>query len=525
MAKVVGESKVKGCSHARTQYYIEGEGYCDTETKGTYPSKGMGCPSHGGEEPTPDPKTAFRFCRLFPKGSSQQSEAALAQLGQAMVDEGNSDVGNSELPGGFTYLGQFIDHDISRDESQGFPAEASTPEQLENFRSPHLDLDSVYGEGPEKSGHLYEADKIHLKIGQTTESGPGFPSMPNDLPRVNGLATIGDHRNDENLAVAQTHLAFLKFHNKVADQAQGGSPAERFQNVRKTVTQHYQSIVWHHFVPWIVDQAVYQDICANGRKFYIPGGLKAGEKLCMPIEFSVAAYRFGHSLVRNVYEWNRVFNSNPGSLAKGTLEFLFKFSHLSGDIGRPSGTATVPTNWIIDWTRFYDFSDNPGVSNHPQSNKTRKIDTQLAMKLGDLNEFATQTEEALKSLAVRNLLRGQLVGLPTGQEVAAKMGVTPLSQAEILAGPHATELQEGNLHINTPLWYYILRESQVQHDGLRLGHIGSRIVAETFHGLIENSKYSILKEQLWEPSLHPQNAKFYTMSDMLTFVDDLNPLN
>ena len=527
MGKAVSETQAKGCSHARTQYYIEGEGYCDTETKGTYPSKGMGCPAHNKEPQEPVKNPVFRFCRLFPKGTTDQSEAALVKLGHAMVDNGPEEVGNSELPGGFTYLGQFIDHDITRDETEGFPTDGMPPEEVLNKRSPHLDLDSVYGDGPKLSGHLYEADGIHLKIGRTTAVGADFPSMPNDLPRMgpegeSGKAIIGDHRNDENLAVAQTHLAFLKFHNKVADQTEGSNPEERFENARKTVTQHYQSIVWHHFVPWIVDQAIYQDVSANGRKFYIPGGVEKGKALCMPIEFSVAAYRFGHSLVRNSYEWNRVFNSNqPNPQSQGTLDNLFNFSQLSGFIGQRF--PTVPSNWIIDWTRFFDFSDNQGVSNHPQSNKTRKIDTNLAIKLDDLNEFAGQ-EEALRSLAVRNLLRGKLVGLPTGQEVAAIMGVTPLSQADLLGGPHAAELQQGNFHINTPLFYYILREAQVQHDGLRLGQVGSRIVAETFHGLIENSKYSILKETLWKPSLHPQNPLFYTMSDMLTFVDDLNPL-
>lgn len=505
---------VKSCSHARAYHYVEKEGYCEKSE----PSKG--CPMHSGEEP-PETDRAFRFCRLFSKGTKVPSDAALIALGQAMEDPGNAPAGDSQLSGGFTYLGQFIDHDMTADKTAGLPTGSIDPKDMEQGRSPSLDLDSVYGRGPDGSPELYEADKLHLKIGQTTGS-PGVPdSFPNDLPRdpVTREAIIGDHRNDENLAVAQIHLAFLKFHNKVADQVMAAGAADPFMETRKIVTQHYQSIVLHHFVPWLADEAVREDVRENGRKFYNPNGIPDEEFPCMPIEFSVGVYRFGHSLVRNEYEWNRVFNSSGNNQA--SLERIFEFSKLSGNLG---GSPTLPSNWIVDWTRFFDFSDNPGVSNHPQSNKTRLIDTQLALKLGDLPEFQGDPEPHKKDLAVRNLLRGRLVGLPSGQEVAAQMGVTPMTPDQIAAGPHEDILRANGLHTDTPLFYYILREAKVQQGGQRLGQVGSRILVETFHGLIEGSQFSILKENNWKPSLHPTNAMFYTMGDMLTFVGDLNPI-
>ena len=506
----------KSCSHARAYHYIEGEGYCEK------PEPPNGCPAHGGDEP-PDPKRAFRFCRIFLKGTAVPSDAALISLGLAMEDPNNTPAGDSQLPAGFTYLGQFIDHDITMDKTEGLPTGSLDPAEIESGRSPSLDLDSVYGEGPEDDSlGLYEADKIHLKIGQTT-GRPDFgvtDSFPNDLPRNSmGQAMIGDPRNDENLMVAQTHLAFLKFHNKVADQVIAAGVADPFNEARKIVTQHYQSIVLHHFVAWLADEDVRQDILTNGRKFYNPNGLPDGDKFpCMPIEFSVGAYRFGHSLVRNSYELNRVFNS---SNIPATLGLLFEFSKVSGNLG---GSPTLPSDWIVDWTRWFDFSDNPGVSNHPQSNATRLIDTQLALRLGDLPEFKEDPEPHKKALAVRNLLRGRLVGLPTGQEVASAIGVTPLTPEQLTAGPHGSILREHNLLCETPLFYYILREAMVQQSGQRLGQVGSRILVETFHGLVEASQFSILKEKNWKPSLHPRNAMFYTMGDMLAFVGDLNPI-
>jgi len=509
-------TSVKPCSHARAYHYIEGEGYCEK------PEPPKGCPMDPGGYP-PDPKEAFRFCRIFPKGKIVPSDAALIALGQAMEDPTNAPAGDSQISAGFTYLGQFIDHDMTADKTTGLPSGSKDPNDIIQGRSPSLDLDSVYGAGPDGSPDMYESNGIHLKIGQTT-GRPDFgvtDSFPNDLPRESGSkkAIIGDPRNDENLAVAQIHLAFLKFHNKVADQVIAAGAADPFMETRKIVTQHYQSIVLHHFVPWLADDAVREDIRVNGRKFYNPNGLPDGEEFpCMPIEFSVGVYRFGHSLVRNRYEWNRVFNSSG---IPATLELLFEFSKGSGNLG---GSPTLPSDWIVDWTRLFDFSDIPGVSNHPESNKTRLIDTQLALKLGDLPEFQGDPEPHKKALAVRNLLRGRLVGLPTGQEVAAQMGVTPLTPEEIAAGPHGTILRANGLHTDTPLFYYILREAKVQQGGQRLGQVGSRILVETFHGLVEASQFSILKENNWKPSLHPQNAMFYTMGDMLAFVGDLNPI-
>ena len=227
-------------------------------------------------------------------------------------------------------------------------------------------------------------------------------------------------------------------------------------------------------------------------------------------------------MVRPAYEWNRVFNS---SAIPATFELLFEFSQVSGSRGDGDdpffGKPTLPSNWIIDWTRFYDFANVPGIDNHADSNLTRKIDTKLSFALKTLPEFQKMNIPPMFiSLATRNLLRGRLVSLPSGQEVASAMqsaGIAfdPISESEILGGAHDEILQNHGFHQQTPLWYYVLREAKVKHNGNSLGPVGSRILAEVFIGLISNSEVSMLDQQ---PDLT------YSMPEMLAVVDDINPL-
>jgi hypothetical protein len=454
-------------------------------------------------------------------------DAGLIALGKVLGDDLGT--GNSQIPAGFTYLGQFVDHDITFDATAGIPEGALEPEEIGQGRTPALELDSLYGRGPADSPELYEADGVHLRLGTTT-GRPDFgvtDSFPNDLhrrlesdPGDPQRALIGDPRNDENLIVAQTHVAFLKFHNKVVDRlaATGVGAAELFEESRKTVVQHYPSIVLHDLVRRVTEQGVFDDVLAHGRRYYFPGGAPARTDLCMPVEFSVAAYRLGHSMVRNAYEWNKVFSTTGRFMPDLTLFFLF--SRGSGDL---SGEPTLPSDWIVDWRRMYDFSEQPGGNRHPQLNFTRRIDTNLSNGLQRLPEFAAETEE-LQFLAVRNLLRGRLVGLPTGQDVAAKLGATALTPAEFASGPHAAEVLGPGFDQKTPLWFYILKEAEVQQGGLRLGEVGSQLVVETFHGLIAGSEHSILNEAGWTPTLPAQHADRFTMNDLLLFVNDLNPI-
>jgi Animal haem peroxidase len=344
--------------------------------------------------------------------------------------------------------------------------------------------------------------------------------LKNDLPRVpkGGLAIIGDPRNDENLIVAQIHLAFLKFHNKVVDGLRDGtikrnSPQESmFEEAREIVVWHYQWIVINDFLRRILDNNQLDKVLKQGRNFY-----KYQEHAFIPVEFSVAAYRLGHSMIRSSYDYNRVFtfsdHSDDSRITEATLNLLFEFTAKSGDPSTPFPglIPTLPSNWIIDWRRFFELDSTvkPGAS--------RKLDPFLVDPLKNLPNVP-----APNSLATRNLLRGRSLGLPSGQSIARFI----LSPTEIASGSDGTVAKALGFDQATPLWYYILKEAQVQAQGKRLGEVGSRIVAEVFVGLLKGDSSSYLKnDPYWLPSLPAKGIGTFTMADMLRFVGDISPID
>jgi len=317
-------SKKRPCAHGgRSHYFIQGEGFTSSVIR--YAGQEMPMmAAGGGEAEMPDEDNAFRFCRMFERNDDQPDDEALIDLGLIMNETGVGEEGDTSIPAGYTYFGQFVDHDITLDATMGF--NPTDPTTVENLRTPGLDLDNVYGMGPDDDADAehrvaYEDDGLHLKIGQTTGRaifGPEFEvAMPNDLPRRpkddsdagnSRRALIGDPRNDENLIVAQMHLAMLKFHNKVVDDLGIASLSQ----AQKVTRQHYQSVVLHDFVAKIAEQETFNDVLANGRKFFLSEGLPDSGRACMPVEFSVAAYR-QHSMIRNSYEWNKVFSTTGGT--------------------------------------------------------------------------------------------------------------------------------------------------------------------------------------------------------------------
>jgi Animal haem peroxidase len=209
--------------HGSESYFVLGEGLLTESVEGRSPTL-----ARAVEAETPP----FRFSRMGPNGGGHQlGEANLRTIGDAMTVGGG---GASRIPAGFTYLGQFVDHDLTFDKTRVRLVEHVSPAELLQARSPSLDLDSLYGAGPTdpESAKFYAADGIHLKMGET-DAVEDIPAMEGfDLPRGAGTtaaarrkAIIPDPRNDENLAVAQTHLAFIRFHNRVVDTLPDSVPA------------------------------------------------------------------------------------------------------------------------------------------------------------------------------------------------------------------------------------------------------------------------------------------------------------
>jgi hypothetical protein len=500
---------------------------------------------------SPDAK---RFDYLFPQLQENPDDLLpvtpdtvrnLIELGQEMRDTGGDDSGDAEISAAYTYFGQFVDHDITlgttSSSAQNLLSPDLTPLELEeirettkNIRTATFELDSVYNHpaprDPENRSKMRIGRVAQLEEERKPFLRPDDKADENDLPRrrrrfdpkKDRAALIGDARNDENTIIAQLHLAFLLAHNKLVDQG------ETYEDARKLLTQHYQYIVVHDFLRQVADPQIVDDILENGPRFYDPG---EGNDFFLPMEFSVAAYRFGHSMVRAEYDFNLNFNtSGDEGTTPATLGFLFTFSALSGQLGFGQGFDTLPENWIIEWENFFDPQGGA-----PRS-KARRFDTKLVEPLQELRDELgnplkdcardTEAGEISASLAVRNLLRGYLLRMPTGQAVARALGEEVLTEDEITAGAASPEqvraLVQGGFLDHTPLWYYILVESAVRADGQHLGPVGSRLIAEVIIGLVQRSPNSILRQENWKPSLDRKEEDTFTLPDLLRFAGVLS---
>ncbi len=499
--------------HGSESYYVLGEGLLAESDGGR--ARSLAASVEAVAPP-------FRFTRLGPKGA-RLSDSALARVAGAMTSgEPRRD---GRIPAGYTYLGQFVDHDLTFDKTEVALGERVTPAQLVQARSPSLDLDSLYGVGPQDpvSARFYE-DDTHLKMGKTVAIGPDEAREGFDLPRrTSGTAVqkrkavIPDPRNDENLAVAQTHLAFIRFHNRVVDTLPSSVPAaQRFVTAREIAVKHYQWMLRHDYLPRICDGAVVRDVFKNLRKVFEVGAAPT-DVPTMPIEFSVAAFRLGHSMVREEYNWNKRFD-----FGSGFLDFLFDFSGLSGDLG---GNPRLPSNWIADFRRLYDFdeADRDDLTvPAARFNRAMRIDTALVRTLRRLRGVAAGETS---NLALRNLLRAKMLRLATGQQMARLLrskgvAVTTLTRSQIRNGRNGAELegltaaQRDAFLRDTPLWFYILREAELDRGKLR--GVGARLVAETFHRAMEGSEFSIVRDPSWRPTLGP-DSKTFRMVDLLLF--------
>jgi hypothetical protein len=470
----------------------------------------------------------FRFSRIGPQGTPTST-----QLAAALADKMTAPVPDQDgaIPSGFTYLGQFVDHDLTMDKTAAALGSDVTVDELVQGRSPALDLDSLYGRGPGDDPQFY-TDGLNLKMGRTAAVGD-LPELDgHDLPRDPSQTTalIPDPRNDENLVVAQTHLAFIRFHNRVVDTIAAGPASTAFERARERVTKHYQWMLRTDYLPRIVDPGIVEDVFTNGRTLF-ETSVAPGDAPTMPIEFSVAAFRLGHSMVRGAYNWNRIFDNGGG-----TLSFLFGFSGTSGGL---TNGVRLPSNWIADFRRLYSFADAGRLDlavSLGKFNMARRIDTLLTNPLADLPPGSFGQNAPVPppqaNLAFRNLVRGTMVKLASGQQMAALANVTALTPAEILTGNGGVDFNGlaaglvNELTNSTPLWLYILREAEFNNG--QLTGVGGRIVAEVFHRAMEGSTHSIVRDPSWRPNLGPDSLTF-RMVDLLLFAFEgranlLNPV-
>jgi hypothetical protein len=485
--------------------------------------------------------------------TDSDSLAALKLLATAMIagpddPKDGPDPEESGIPAAFTYLGQFIDHDLTFDPASSLQKQ-NDPDALVDFRTPAFDLDNIYGRGPDDQPYMYQKDGKTFVLGKALTGAPQVNGGAHDLQRNSQTpprALIGDPRNDENVIVSQFQGLMHRFHNRVA----ADNPTWNFGQIQQAVRFHYQWVLLHDFLPKIVSPGVLNDVlptAQDGSLLIEKSNLEFfhyREFAFMPLEFSVAAYRFGHSMIRPGYRLNDG-NQDP---AKDTLLPIFKLD----DPKKPGedaidlrGFKAPQDSWAIDWRRFIDLEpmayggpiDNPDPKIPGNRNRLQlayKIDTSLVNPLGSLPASVAVDPSVL---AQRNLERGWRLRLPNGQDVARAMGVDPLTDDQIVigkfvgaaAGPGDIAVPAGQFgkfaggvfKENCPLWTYCLAETVETTtvvkttDGdkpiktRQLGPVGGRIVAETFVGLLlaDSSSYVSLNPR-WTPTTYMQNGVF-----------------
>jgi hypothetical protein len=481
---------------------------------------------------------------------------------------------NFGIAAGYTYLGQFIDHDITFDPASSMQ-KRNDPEALVDFRTPALDLDCIYGRGPDDQPYMFQDDGVKFTLGAALTRG-GKKSAATDLPRsAQGNTTnsanraiIGDKRNDENVIVSQLQGVFLSFHNAVADRLKEPT----FEQVQRLVRWHYQWIVLYDFLPRIINATTYKEVLPHLARLTdgeiakgiqtkkitttnhtAVAGLEPKIKFYnwrndpfMPVEFAVAAYRFGHSMVRPIYRLSTELKT--GGIVGDGRRAIF-----AGTQGHAlNGFNGFPLDWGIDWHLYFELSNKLDVNKTGPGRvqPSYKIDPSLANPLAFLPEFSEQPTDndgnltpkrgALPNLALRNLLRGTSMELPCGQDVAMAMGVKPLtnqqlqigkaSAADLNTNPTIQDLIDqakkskrvSSFETGVPLWYYVLAEALADWakaveaykvakpraqlkilDAIpaRLGPVGGRIVMEVLVGLILADPHSFLSQDpTWTPA-------------------------
>jgi hypothetical protein len=374
---------------------------------------------------------------------------------------------------GWPMFGQFIAHDLTADRSP-LTLHADV-EGLRNARSPSIDLEPLYSSGPVGQPYLYQRDDPAKLL---------LSPNGHDLARNSeGIALIGDPRNDVHLFMTQLHVLFSKLHNLLVDRLRedGVSETELFDAARRATSWHYQWIVLHDFLPRLVGPHLMGELLSDGPRFFRPGA-----EPFVPLEFADAAYRYGHGQVRQSYQ-----------LRRGGPEYPL-FPDLMG-----FGPCRVDSE--VDLTLSFD------VPGHAPAQRAPRIDGRLPSFLIALPEAITGAVDvrAHRSLAVRDLQRGGATGLPSGEAVAGAMGVDPLS-------PEETGLDPAVFAGGTPLWLYILKEAEHRAGGERLGPVGGRIVGEVLVGLVDaDPTAQRVVDPGWAPTLPSTQTGTFAMADLI----------
>ncbi len=441
------------------------------------------------------------FSRLFRREDAQYDSHAVALLAGSqgpMMASGGPGSGKPPLPSGFTFFGQFVDHDLTEFRAvQNMRQLPQNPElgarqvvapqagvTATNGRTALFDLDAVYGLLGTPEPALFDAAGLFL-LGADTRT-VGNTTAPRDIVRNADFRDgrlIADPRNDENKLILQLHTLFMRLHNLVHSANSGADPdpvgSAEFLASMATVQAAYRRIVLLDYLPRLVRQVDLQAVVARiqaktsffhdmDRRVRDAQACQPGQ-VAMPVEFAQAVFRLGHSQLRAGYR-----------LKTGTQRPLFQAG--GGDL---RGREAIVASTELDWKLFFG---NGAQAGEP-------LDTALPPAVFRLPPPAVDAPPV--SLAERNIRRGADFGLCSGQGAAISLALRyphvgdPLSPAELALGNEVLGV-DPTLAVQTPLWFYILREAEVRNPGgPELGPVGGLIVAETLLGSLNHSGFDI----------------------------------
>jgi len=414
----------------------------------------------------------------------------LTKLGETMRSAGDES-SPSDVPAAYTYFGQFVDHDLTMMDFPRPPGEPASCDftnpkfgplsdlsAITNQRASFLQLDVLYNGLPPRSD-----GRMVLGVTTRTDSPILCKDQFNDVPRseshddkhLDRVALIGDPRNDNNLIVSQMHVAFLRAHNSLITRGY------LLADAKKILRQHYHWVLIHDFLKRIADPAIVEDVLTRSDPLCDPDA----PGFCLPVEFTGAAYRFGHSMVRTTYYFNERL---PGISFGGLIPIMFMVQ---------ANTPTLPDTRIIQWELFVG---DPDV---PNSNFARRMSTTLNTPLFSVRDANGEPLKCEIKLAVMDLLRGYMLKLPTGQAIARELNargrkvaiLTPKQIEDVAANSEQRDLLRDpafEFSERTPLWFYILAEAAYFAQGNHLGPVGSTIVAEVLIALVRRSPDPIL---------------------------------
>jgi hypothetical protein len=401
---------------------------------------------------------------MFDLPALEADEALLRAIGGAggFCDGGESE-GDARVEAGWPFFGQYVAHDLTADRSP--LREHADLAALRNVRSPRANLESLYGGGPIGSPYLYRR-----------EDPAKLLEDDGDLPRnFEGIALIGDPRNDVHVFMSQMQVAFIRAHNRLVDRLrEDGEPeSDLFEEARRALSWHYQWVIVNELLPVLAGQGLVDELLEHGPRYYRSDG-----EAYIPLEFADAAYRYGHSQIRQLYRLR------PRGPALPVFPDLIGFGPIA--------------DRRVDWSLMFD------VPGRPPAQRAKPIDGRLPRSLIELPNAITGAVEyeAYRSLAARDLERGQGTGLPSGESIARHLGVDVLSEEDVGLAQYGWKGE-------TPLWLYVLREAATRHQGDRLGDVGSRIVAEVLVGIIARDPESYLAvDPTWNPTLPSRESRF-----------------